>query len=322
MALRAQRFVELSAVVLCPLLACAIAPLGHKLRGRLPRALQPVLLLLCAAALWRSTRVFPDPFERWVMAGTAPSAATRYLAALDQPFRVLNLETWGGYISLHAPRTRIFIDGRSNTVYDDAFYETYEAMLRGDLPLAQVLAKYRPDAAVLPYTKLVDQLVGLPQPWVVVYRDELAVLLLPPDSPALRSKLPNPEQVLRDEPQWLRHRSGRAEGDGRIKLLEQALRLNPLFAPAYLDLLSLVARDAGPQAAEQIATRVIEQLPQRRHLVLERLGRIYEEHGDAGHALELYRAAVVAGPFDDQQPLLARIVALDENAGSHARNNR
>lgn len=322
MALRAVRFVELSALVLAPLVAAGIAQLSAAaLRrvGNVWRArwvwLAPALLLLAAAGLWSGARWFPKPFERWTQPNLGPRAAVRYLSALRVPLRVLNYEAWGGFISLYAPQAQVFIDGRSNTVFDEQLYRDYLDIMLDRAPLAPLLAKYQPDAALLPHSRTVEQLRALPHPWLVVYEDPSAVLLLPPDSAVVRAGVPNPGEVLADEPQWLRRTAMFAAQNGdqarALALLQRALNIDPLFLPGYKTLMEMVAQRAGPAAAEQLAGSAFAQLPEQRRTLQRFLGDIYDQHGQHARAAALYRAAIVVGPFDAQLELRERVKKLE-----------
>ena len=319
MALRAVRFVELSALVLAPLVAAGILQLTAAALERLQSArlrwLAPLLLLLAGLGLWSGARWFPKPFERWTQPTLGPRAAVRYLSALRAPLRVLNYEAWGGYISLYAPQARVFIDGRANTVFDEQLYRDYLDIMLDRAPLAPLLAKYRPDAALLPHSRTVDQLRALPRPWLVAYEDPSAVLLLPPDSAVVRASLPNPGEALADEPQWLRRMAAFAEQNGdqarALALLQRALNLDPLFLPGYKVLMTMVARRAGPEAAEQLADTAFAQLPEQRRTLKRFLGEIYEQHGQRARAAALYREAIVAGPFDAQLELREHVKELE-----------
>lgn len=322
MALRALRFVELSALALAPLVAAGISQLSAAAMRQLNtrsrawwNGLAPAVLLLLAAWLWSGARWFPKPFERWTQPNLGPNAAVRYLAALRAPLRVLNYEAWGGFISLYAPQARVFIDGRANTVFDEALYRDYLDIVLDRAPIAPLLDKYRPNAALLPHSSAVERLRALPQPWVVAYEDPGAVLLLPPDSAVLRAGLPNPGTVLADEPQWLRRAAAFAEQTGdqarALDVLQRALSLDPLFLPGYRALMTMVAQRAGPGAAEQVAAAAFAEVPEQRRWISRALGEIYEQHGDRAHAAALFRKAIVVGPFDDQLDLREKVLKLE-----------
>lgn len=325
MALRALRFVELSALVLAPLVAAGISQLSAAATQQLSAARRTWMkrltlsaLLLGAAWLWSGARWFPKPFERWTQPNLGPRAAVRYLAALRAPLRVLNYEAWGGFISLYAPQARVFIDGRANTVFDEALYRDYLDIMLDRAPLAPLLDKYHPDAALLPHSSAAERLRALSPPWLVAYEDPGAVLLLSPDSLVPRAGLPNPGAVLADEPQWLRRMAGFAEQSGdlarALSLLQRALSLDPLFLPGYRALMSLVAQRAGPRAAEQMAETAFAELPEQRRWITRSLAQIYEQHGDRSRAAALYRSAIVSGPFDAQLDLREKVLKLESGA--------
>jgi len=322
MALRAQRFVALSSLLLVPLAAHGITLLSAALAARFTRRdevgrpwLPAAALAALALAAFGDVRLLPRTFERWTQPNLGPVAAVRYLAAWGAPLRVLSFETWAGQVSLLAPHLRVFFDGRANTVYGPELYADYLALMRGEPSLPQLLAKYRPDVVLVPRIRIVDSLRALPQPWLLAYEDQLAQVFVAPDSPWLQRPLPNPDAVLAAEPQWLRRKAALAavSGDvqGALHRLERALQLDPLFLPAYTELMGLLAAHAGMPAAEQVAARAAELLPERRHSLQRRLAALYEQAGDARRAAALYRGQFVAGPFDPQRELRERVLQLE-----------
>ncbi|HEX7478848.1 MAG TPA: hypothetical protein VF331_13665 [Polyangiales bacterium] len=322
MALSARRFVALSSLLCTPLVACTLAAGGRWLRARV-RLLQStnaglvvaLSLAACLPPMWSRTRTLPQLFERWSSVDLYPQAATHYLASLGAPLHVLNFETWGGYVMIHAPRCRVFFDGRASTVYDEELYVDYLDLMNGRGSLPAQLAKYRPDAVLVPDLKIVDSLLGLSQPWKVVYADEVAALLLPPDSPWLSRPLPDPERVLAHEPQWLRHRAALAfeHGDGQraIALLQQALGAAPLLLGAYTDLMTVFGQRDQPEAVALVASAALSSMPQRRAQVHAHWGRQYESRGQLPQALVHYRAALTGHPLSDESGLRARIERLE-----------
>ena len=48
-----------------------------------------------------------------------------FLAEVAAEAKVLNDYRWGGWLALHAPESRVFIDGRANTVYNETEYRDY-----------------------------------------------------------------------------------------------------------------------------------------------------------------------------------------------------
>ena len=328
MALCAQRFVELSGMLLAPLGACALSlpsiASTQRLRARLAGSWElwsAGALAMVALGLWTHTRVRPDLFARWTQPDTAPHAALGYLRALDAPLRILNMETWGGYIALHAPRNRIFFDGRANTVYSESLYRDYLDLLFSRAPLTPLLAKHRPDAVLVPRIEFVSALLALPQPWRVVYEDQDAVLLLRPDSPLLARPLPNAARLLADEPQWLRNQAAIAYRAGQttraLEILRRVLARDPLYVPAYSDLIAMLAHHGDLQFARQITEQAIAEVPNRERELRLQLGRAYQSRAEPRRASIEYRAAVVAGPFDPQLALRARIIQLESAARQH-----
>ncbi len=324
MALLARRFVELSSLLCAPLCACTLArlaaPLARLLQRLSSRALRvwlPPLAAACALPwLFHDVRLVPDLFARWTRPEMYPRAALAYLDALGTPVRVFNYELWGGYEQFHQPSTRVFFDGRASTVYSEELYRDYLQLLDGREPIAPLLAKYRLDAVLVPRTHLVDVLLALPAPWKIVYEDDSAIVLLPPDSPALTRALPAPDVLLRDQPQWLRRRAALAfragDATGAVAALRHALTQDPFFVPAYTDLMALVASHASMDAVAEIADTARDLLPHRAADFAFHLGVAYEAHGDRVHALAEYRRAVSGHPLASETGLIAVIDKLQK----------
>ena len=113
----------------------------------------------------------------------------KYLQALAPGPRVLNYYNWGGYLMLHAPEFKLFIDGRANTIYDERVYKDYLALIGATDGLPARLALYAPDVALLPPGPLARTLVSPEYGWTLLYLDEVAAIMVPPRSPLLEPPL-------------------------------------------------------------------------------------------------------------------------------------
>jgi hypothetical protein len=320
MALTSRRFIALFAVTAAPLLALALAWLFARLRaklaawdGTIARGAALALALSASLWMWRDVRLTPRPLDRWSLSVLQPRAGLDYLARLGagRPFHDLN---WGGFIALHAPQVPVFIDGRANTLYDDALARDYLTLDRAGEGYETVLERWRIDAVLVESRHaLVRALRRRPAPWKLVYRDALCAILLPGDSPLLAGPMPEPDAEAREV---LVLESQRALRLGRLaearQAAERAIARDPLFFLAYREL-ALASAAAGDAHGMQAAIAAgIAAYPRgiRRFRAFEGIG--WETLGDERRALGAYRAARPRGPFEQDPAVEARLGALEE----------
>lgn len=108
-----------------------------------------------------------------------PNPALDRLLEVNPQARVLAEYSWGGYVIRrgHEAGLRVFVDGR-NDMYGDAILDEYLVAVNAAPGWQHVLDQYRVTAILLPPDKaLVAAAAGAG--WRVVYRDEVAALLLP-----------------------------------------------------------------------------------------------------------------------------------------------
>jgi hypothetical protein len=114
----------------------------------------------------------------------AESSPSRIAAALHdtrQPVRVLNNYNIAGYLrEFGGDKVRVAIDGRADR-YGAAAIERYGNALDGERGWERELAKYDPDAAVIPRDSALVQLLT-DRKWRLVMVDHDWALLVPPDS--------------------------------------------------------------------------------------------------------------------------------------------
>ena len=110
------------------------------------------------------------------------SAIDAFLAEHPPPGRVFNTLDYGGYlIYALAPERRVFIDGRNDTVYDEAFFaRTFEAS-RSASDFALATEGFDVSWAVLPWSGPGDRrfaFLHADPSWVLVDWDDAAVVLV------------------------------------------------------------------------------------------------------------------------------------------------
>jgi len=323
MALMSRRFIPLFAVTSAPMAALAVARgLDRMVRWRSWIGSRPVgyaataVAAVLAVFLWQDVRLRPRLLERWTESAFFPDAALRYLRALGTPRRIFNEYRWGGYIMLHAPGLEVFIDGRANTLYDDRIYREYCYMLGGGLHPRQVLRRYPADAAFLAPNSAMARMLGTGNgAWVSVYRDPVACILVPPDSPVLKRPLPDPRAVLGDHAERYgleaQHAVTRGDRDAARQLAKMALEREPL-APRNYFLMALIHLQRKDMAAvDRTFERAYREMPRGWKKLKPVEAAIFEEAGDLDRAIAAYRAAVPTGPFERPEKMQRAILRLE-----------
>lgn len=133
---RSIRFAPLFAIALVPFASEALEEFASSTRERLARLVRPalgttlVVIVSLAAIVRHHQTVTTDAYEGFGVARVGvPTGMARFLASHPPPGRMWNSFNLGGYfVYALGPRTRVFIDGRNDTVYTDAFFrESLEA---------------------------------------------------------------------------------------------------------------------------------------------------------------------------------------------------
>jgi tetratricopeptide (TPR) repeat protein len=334
MAFNSRRFIPLFGVTAAPLAALAIAWVqGHVLRrvkflDRSEVALGGIAAAgLIAAMLWQDVRIYPKLLERWTESPLYPEAALRYLKTLGPPGRLLNYYNWGGYIMLHAPGMKLFIDGRANTLYSEEIYLDYLALLSGRPGTHARAARYPADVALLPANgTFARALSSGPRAWKTIYTDPVAQILVPPGSPLLKRELPSREEMLSDHPDYLLHLAALtfAKRDlGRAQRhIEKALELNPLLVRGYGQLAMLAAMQKDPDGIERAIATGIREIPRRKTQLKQLEGRAYQRLGDLPRALAAYREAIPNGPFSYPGRMQSLVRRLEKEVAREVWRNR
>jgi tetratricopeptide (TPR) repeat protein len=309
MAVTSRRFIPLFGFVSAPLLAMglsrgvgALAERWPALRDRRLAWAMTALAIALAGLSWRDVRVYPNLLDRWTQSHFYPQAAVRYLRAMDPPKRLLNLYNWGGYLMLHAPGTPVFIDGRANTIYGERVYNDYLRLQTTAPGYRTLLARYGVDMVLFPRgsapaVKLEEE----PGAWQPLYIDRVSVILVPPDSPYLRRRLPNPDVVVGDHPDRLAVFARKAALAGRFeaaeRLLERGLRSDPIHTPSYGELAAVRFLEGNLEGIDEAIERGIRALPRDGRRLRQSAARLYESAGDLDRAIEELRGGVPTGPF-------------------------
>jgi hypothetical protein len=321
MASTSRRFAPLCAFLSAPVLAQGLAAALDQARARFaplrdPRAGTGAALAagVAALALWRGVGMTPDLLARWTQDAYYPYAALRWLEVAIAPSRMFNHYNWGGLVMLRAPSLRVFIDGRANTLYDDAIYREYQQIASGARGADALLARRGIDAVFVPVEGALARVLTAAG-WQLVYEDRLAAILLPPDSPRLARRLPAASEVLGDDPELriMRARAAAARGDfdAATRDAEEALRRAPLLVPGYAELARVRALAGDLAGITRAIERGVAADPRSEERLREFEGYCYEIAGDLPRAVAALRRARSGGPFRGSEGIDRYIAGLE-----------
>jgi hypothetical protein len=184
-ALIATRNVPLAVVATVPALAQHSSSFFRATRSqRASGTSQIVIAAIGAMLLIRGGLLSPT-----LRAGSfKPVGAISFMQAHRLNGNVMSDFSWGEYLIWHlAPASKVFIDGRYDTVYPPNAIDDYLAFQYGEPGAKEVLRKY-PHDFILLSTKSESalSLVGAAPEWKPIYRDRNSILFARGDSEAAR----------------------------------------------------------------------------------------------------------------------------------------
>jgi len=102
-----------------------------------------------------------------------PGGAVAFMKEHNLHGNVLSIYNWGEYLIWHlAPESKVFIDGRYDTVYPDKVINDYFVFEQGAPDPERVLKAYKHDFALVPPGTKTWDAVGHSPAWKLIYRDE------------------------------------------------------------------------------------------------------------------------------------------------------
>ncbi len=189
LAFRSVRFVPFFAIALVPAASRAVDASITWLEKRAKEGLRPGLLSASALALglaalsWRYTQKVPPAY--WgagVVEARVPVALSAFLRESPPPGHMFNAFDLGGYLLYAlAPEQQVFIDGRNDTVYDDAFFRRALFADRSPADFARAIEGLDVGYAVVPWSGPSDPrfaFLHADPRWVLVYWDDAGVVLV------------------------------------------------------------------------------------------------------------------------------------------------
>lgn len=117
--------------------------------------------------------------------GVYPTGAVAFMQRHGLAGDVLNDFNWGGYLIWHlTPASKVFIDGRYDTVYSIAVINDYLLFYFDRPGGSRVLSAYPHDFVLIPPRSGAFRLVTNATGWTLLYKDENAALFARAGSPA------------------------------------------------------------------------------------------------------------------------------------------
>jgi len=184
------RFFVLTGLFGALVAAEALGVIVPRLRDRFDWPLVDRLLEPAPAAVGIASLavVVAVPFSMGLVRGDArldvdtslyPIAATEWLATRNAGPNLANPLAYGGYIIWHlGPETKVAVDGRNLTIYDDEWVDSYLRSLRDGRAL-EVLDEDTVDLWLLPADSKQIAALEATGRWAIAYRDPIAVVVLP-----------------------------------------------------------------------------------------------------------------------------------------------
>jgi len=127
-----------------------------------------------AGVTMATLRVLPETHEA-AIGDAMPARATAWLAGKEQAHRIFNVHAWGGYLGRELPRSRVYIDGRSD-VYGDALIREYAESIALERDPFVLLDREEIDTVVFwPRSRLAGVLDRSPK-WERTYSDKQAAI--------------------------------------------------------------------------------------------------------------------------------------------------
>jgi hypothetical protein len=183
--LRLGRFAPVAAMVIGPMLATLMPELKDRVLNKRPVkwALAVLLAIGCvrlATSVPRTSELDSYLARNGAEALSYPTQAAQFVERTIEPARgrMINEFTWGGYLGWRlGERYQVLVDGRTQ-LFSEAFWRaTY---LGDEASTTRLLGEQQGDVAILPTAKSRFDAPLRSMGWREVYRDEIAIVLVPP----------------------------------------------------------------------------------------------------------------------------------------------
>ena len=233
MALQSRRFIPLFALTEVLVVGQALSVLIAVGVRKVP-AYAPAL----AAALLGLWLMSGRPLASWAFTdltarNSFPMDTCGFMKENGFTGKTFNYYNWGGFIQLCTnARMKVFIDGRAETVYDDATFLEYLEILHQRPGWEKAIADSGAEFVLWPLNmgSVVKELSGSSH-WRVLYRDPVSVLFARADLSLPAELKPSPDSGYRDANFGMQQLS-EGKPAAAVPFFERALRLDPHLFPA------------------------------------------------------------------------------------------
>jgi hypothetical protein len=123
---------------------------------------------------------------RLVVGSDSPVGAVAFMKRYQLRGNLLSNFGDGEYLIWHLPASRVFIDGRYDTVYPSKVVDQYLAFINGRPEASHVLSAYPHDFVLLPDDSPALPVVARAREWKLIYRDGNWMLFARADSAAAK----------------------------------------------------------------------------------------------------------------------------------------
>ncbi len=123
---------------------------------------------------------------RLVVGPDSPVGAVAFMNRYQLHGNLLSNFGDGEYLIWHLPTSRVFIDGRYDTVYPSKVVDQYLAFINGRPDASRVLSAYPHDYVLLPADSPALRVMARAPEWKLIYRDGNWMLFARSDSPAAK----------------------------------------------------------------------------------------------------------------------------------------
>ena len=256
MSLRSRRFVPFFALAQ----ALPLAYFGNRLFGRWLGHV-PLSLATVGVALLGLVWIWPYPktslaFPHLTAAHEFPVETCRFIEVNELSGRVFNYYNWGGYLHLCTNgQMKVFIDGRSETVYADETFLRYLEVLQERGDWQEVVRNSGAEYVLWPLSQgsVVRSLIDSGE-WLALSQDYTSVLLMRADAMPERPWRPTPESA--HQQLAIAWAAMHAEKLDLAKMhYQRALELDETMLPACTNLAVTYALAGEPEQVSQTVDR-------------------------------------------------------------------
>ncbi len=131
----------------------------------------PILTKIIQGDIHLNGRIYKTDFYQ-------PVAPVKLMKGNGFLGNIMNEYDWGGYIHWELPDCKIFVDGRSDTVYSHEIINRWSYFVNGEEGWKSILEESGADAILIRTSHLVNDILKKLDGWQVIYFDDIASLYM------------------------------------------------------------------------------------------------------------------------------------------------